>query len=333
MDIKILDCTLRDGSHVNKGEFGKEGIKGIIQSLTEAGLDFIELGFLKNGVFTADQSFATTPDKMAEYLPETSNSRFSMMIRPDWYDIEQLKNKNPRIDLLRFAFYLKDKELTRRQCQIVKDFGYQVALNPVNVISYTEKELLELIRFANEIQPYTMTIVDTFGSLTFKKLKEVYTLIEENLDKTIAIGLHLHDNMLMAFALMQHFLSICSQERKVIIDGSLDGMGRIPGNLTIEMLADFINSEYGKNYDIRPLLYAISRWIYPIKKEIPWGYSPIYYLTGKMGIHRSYGEYFLKKEGNMQIIKELLEKMDAEKYQVYDEKYAEKLYLKLGKDV
>ena len=44
MNAKILDCTLRDGSHVNNGWFGKENIKNIIKDLVSSKVDIIELG-------------------------------------------------------------------------------------------------------------------------------------------------------------------------------------------------------------------------------------------------------------------------------------------------
>lgn len=43
--IRLLDCTLRDGGHLNEGIFGKEVIKNVIKKLAEANVDIIEAGF------------------------------------------------------------------------------------------------------------------------------------------------------------------------------------------------------------------------------------------------------------------------------------------------
>ena len=45
-NIKILDCTLRDGGYVNNWEFGGRTIKKIISKLVQANIDIIECGFL-----------------------------------------------------------------------------------------------------------------------------------------------------------------------------------------------------------------------------------------------------------------------------------------------
>ena len=46
-NIKILDCTLRDGGYVNNWNFGKETIEAISKYLAEAGVDIIEVGFFQ----------------------------------------------------------------------------------------------------------------------------------------------------------------------------------------------------------------------------------------------------------------------------------------------
>ena len=49
--IRLLDCTLRDGGHINQGEFGEIAIKNVIKRLVEARTDIIEVGFLWDKVY------------------------------------------------------------------------------------------------------------------------------------------------------------------------------------------------------------------------------------------------------------------------------------------
>lgn len=57
MGIKVLDCTLRDGAYVVNGNFGEERINGIIETLNSAGVDIIELGWLKDFEYRKDCVF------------------------------------------------------------------------------------------------------------------------------------------------------------------------------------------------------------------------------------------------------------------------------------
>ena len=45
MNIKILDCTLRDGAYVVDAKFGEQRIFDIITTLENAKIDIIECGW------------------------------------------------------------------------------------------------------------------------------------------------------------------------------------------------------------------------------------------------------------------------------------------------
>ena len=47
--IEILDCTLRDGAHVNEGKFTKVDFSLIFEALNKVKIDYVELGFLEPG--------------------------------------------------------------------------------------------------------------------------------------------------------------------------------------------------------------------------------------------------------------------------------------------
>lgn len=335
MSIHILDCTLRDGGYINNWEFAENTSK-IVNKLSNANVDVIEMGFLRDGIFTKQQTLYNHVEAVYEYLNGTRHQQYSLMIRPDWYDISQFTEAAGKIHIIRFAFYFKDRELTRKYCAYVMDKGYKVFLNPVNICSYTQKDLEMLIAYVNQVKPDVLTIVDTFGSLTLYKLVEIYTYIENNLDKNIGICCHLHENMLLASSLARKFLEISNKRREIYLDGSLNGMGRMPGNLPIEILVDIVNT-YNENkyYEIDNVLSAVSQYILPIKEKAFWGYSPAFYFSGKYKVHRSYPEYYLKN-GILSLdeIRNILEKISkTENRWGFNKEYADRIqqeYMEAG---
>lgn len=332
-NINLLDCSLRDGGHVNNAYFGKNVIKSIIKNLNQAGTELIEIGFLKNGNFSEDEANYTTIEEAYNYLPEYSKSEYSVMIRPDWYDIKKLSPCDGRINYIRFAFYYKDIKLTKEYCKIVKDYGYKFFLNPVNIIGYSDLELGHLIDDVNEISPNAFTMVDTFGALTETKLVELYNKIETLTDDNLIIDLHLHENLNSAFSLAKKFLEIKKKERKVFLDASLYGIGRIPGNLCIELIMDYLNDKFDKIYDIDFVLELIDNYIETLKNKYKWGYSPAYYYTGKFKIHRSYAEYLLTKDLSLLDIKNILLKIkDKSDMITFNKDLADKEYSKYMKE-
>ena len=47
-EIKVLDCTVRDGGLMNKWQFSKEMVKSVYDSCVEAGVDYMEIGYISS---------------------------------------------------------------------------------------------------------------------------------------------------------------------------------------------------------------------------------------------------------------------------------------------
>ena len=45
-EIKLLDCTLRDGGYVNDWNFGHDNMVNIFERLISSGVDILGVGFL-----------------------------------------------------------------------------------------------------------------------------------------------------------------------------------------------------------------------------------------------------------------------------------------------
>ena len=293
--IKILDCTLRDGGHVNNFSFGRGPIRRIVECLCRAGIDVIELGFLKNLVYDPDKSLFSSvaqAEALLEGLPQGHN--YSLMIRPDWYDISQLEPRAGRIGKIRWAFHARDLNLALSQAQYARSLGYEIYLNPVNVFSYSESSLRQMLLAVNEIKPNNVAIVDTHGSMVEKDLLNYHTVFNELLKPEIDLSIHLHENLSLSFSLAQKFIEINNGKRGSGIDASVLGMGRIPGNLCTELIARFVKMHYNGHYYIPAIYEAIQNPVADIKRKLPWGYAALYAETAFLKLHRSYAEYLIE---------------------------------------
>lgn len=292
--IKLLDCTLRDGGHVNNFAFGWHQIRTIIGCLTRARIDIIELGFLKNVIYDPNKSlFSTVAQAEALLGGAPMGQDFSLMIRPDWYDISLLEPCAGRIGKIRWAFHARDLDLTVRQAQRAHALGYEIYLNPVNVFSYSGPALRDLLHTLNELKPACVAIVDTHGSMLEQDLLHYHAEFHEQLHPTIALSVHLHENLSQSFSLAQKFIALTEGRRNASIDSSILGMGRIPGNLCTELIARYINTHCGGSYDIAAIYEAIQDPVAGIKQKLPWGYAPLYAEAAFRKIHRSYAEYLI----------------------------------------
>ena len=326
---KILDCTLRDGGYINEWQFGEDIIKDIIFKLVEAKTDYVEIGFLRNCQYDKNATLFNNIEEAKRILPsDKRDTKFSLMALHNNYDINKLEeNDGETIDIIRVTFHDYDIDEGLVFCAEVIKKGYKCFCNPINIMGYSDENLLKLISKVNELRPYGFSIVDTFGAMMRTDLMRIYSIVEHNLDSDITIGLHLHENLSLAYSLAQDFIKTCVEQRNIVIDGSLLGMGRVPGNLCIELFMDYMNRNYSKEYEINFVLDAIDEYITPIKSKTTWGYSIEYALSAKYNLHRNYAEYLIQKERLcVRDINNILARVTSEKKTAFDKEYIEELY-------
>lgn len=287
MSVMIADCTIRDGGYLLNKNSSPEFVKGIIKGLVDAGIDFVETGFLQNAANGETIVYHNSKDilkylplnrKKTEYLGFCDNSRYSVN-NLDNYDGTSFK-------WLRISFAKHEIYESLDFCTKAIEKGYLVQFNPMDTISYTNKERIALIEEVNKIKPACFSIVDTFGAMYLDDLEEIFLQVDSILDKKIRIGLHSHDNLGLSCALAERMITLANKlNRNIIVDGSLFGMGRGAGNARTELLADYINKKHGGKYNISLLLETIDKYITPILSDVHWGYDLPMYVCGTMHAH------------------------------------------------
>lgn len=299
MTVQITDCTIRDGGYLFNKNSNPEFVKGIMKSLAEAGIDFVETGFLQTNVTGESLVYANSVDarkylpadrKKTNFLGFCDNSRYSPDNLDD-YDGKSFK-------WLRISFAKHEIDGSLSFCSKAKAKGYLVQFNPMDSISYTDEERATLIEKVNKVKPASFSIVDTFGAMDMKDLVHIYRQFDSLLDKSIKIGLHSHDNLGLSCALAERMIELSEETgRDIIVDGSLFGMGRGAGNAKTELLADYINKHCSGHYDLQKLLETIDRYILPVLNDISYGYDLPMYVCGSKHSHVD-NVYHLKKAFN-----------------------------------
>jgi 4-hydroxy 2-oxovalerate aldolase len=327
----ILDCTLRDGGYVNDWKWGFLRAKAIINNLVRAGVDFVEVGFLRN-VSGYDENITTCNriEELNRLLPKNmGNTRFAAMAMCGNYDITKLSSYSREgIELIRVTAHDYDLDEGLEFAANIKTLGYKVSINPINIMGYSLEQILGIVKKVNAIAPYQFSIVDTFGSMKTRHFEKIAKLCDSELLPSIRLGLHPHSNMGKGNGLAEHFLDY-KFVRDITIDASLMGIGRDPGNLELELIADLINDEYGGEYKIEYMLDSIEDHIYKMHGTAAWGYKPAYFLSGRHNLHRNYSEYYIGK-GDLTYhdIDTLFSMFDNNKKMAFDKDYADKLYSK-----
>lgn len=330
-EIRVLDCTLRDGGYCNDCHFGFENEKYIVESLLQAGVDIVECGFLTQKVeYREDYSRYTSLDQVARILPEDRRGKlFVVLMDYGTYRAEDLPQwDGSSVDGIRVTFHKKDLEPAMELARQVMEKGYKVFLQPMVALSYTDQEYLELIQRANQLRPYAFYLVDSFGTMKRKDMLRFFYMIEHNLAEGICVGFHSHNNLQLAYANAQTLadLQTC---RSLIIDSSIMGMGRGAGNLNTELFLDYLNDNAGGQYQVKPLLRAIDRVLNGFYQQNYWGYSLPNYLSASHNVHPNYALFLAEKNTlTVENMDKIFDAMAPEKRNSFDRAYMEDLYLR-----
>jgi len=132
LNIKILDCTLRDGGYINEWGFSDNQISNILNSLETAKIDIIECGYLNDSKGAIKNSTLFKNVEVINSLLKQKNivSQKVVMINFGDFDISSLaKLTETLIDGIRLAFHKKDLEKALIEAKQIIDLGYKLYFN------------------------------------------------------------------------------------------------------------------------------------------------------------------------------------------------------------
>ena len=334
-NVKILDCTLRDGGRIINCAFPNSQIKDIAYRLADANIDIIEVGFLRDAKsvnYQGNSTFFTDVDQIRPFVNRKKDTMYVAFIDYGMFDFSTLKPYDgTSIDGLRIGFTRKNFENDHEEileCLAeVKQKGYKLFVQGVNSLGYTDRELLGIVDIVNQIQPEGFGIVDTYGAMYMDDVDRLYTIVDHNLDENIAIDFHSHNNYQLSFAFAQEIIRLSNGKREVIIDGTLNGMGKCAGNLNTELLVDYLVRKRNYDYDFDAILDIIDDHIYNYHLQHQWGYS-IPALMG--GIYRSHPNNIIYLTEKFRLatkdIKYIISMINPEKRMRYDYDNIQRLY-------
>jgi 4-hydroxy 2-oxovalerate aldolase len=280
--FKILDCTIRDGGLVNDWDFSVDFVKDMYKGLSEAGVDYMEIGYknspkLLKGGNSGPWRFLDD-EFLRQVIVEKTETKLSALVdigRVDENDI--LPQKESMLDLIRIACYIKDVDKGLDLVQKFHDKGYETSLNIMALSHAMEHELIEAFEEINKSPVDVVYIVDSYGSMDLKDVEYLVSKFQRLLPNK-ELGMHMHNNMQLAFA----NTLVGAQKGVTFLDSSVYGMGRAAGNCCTELLVSYLKNP---KYELRPVLDLIERLMIPMREKVEWGYIIPYTVTGILNEH------------------------------------------------
>ena len=283
--LKVLDCTIRDGGLMNNHKFSDEFVRTVHKALVAAGVDYMELGYKADKkLFSPDEygpwKSCTEDDLNRMFGDEDPGIKMSVLCdigRTDEDDVVACEQSV--IDLIRVACYIHQIPAALEMVKMAKDKGYETSVNLMAISTVPEFELNKGLEMLGQCQDMDMLyLVDSFGSLYYEQIEDLMRRYKDAMQHGQQIGIHAHNNQQMAYV----NTICCAINGATMLDSTLDGMGRGAGNCPTELLLGFLRNP---KFHQRPIIEAVEKLMVPLRESIDWGYSVPYMITGQMNEH------------------------------------------------
>jgi 4-hydroxy 2-oxovalerate aldolase len=306
-ELKVLDCTIRDGGLVNRHQFSDDLVRAVYQTCLAAGIDYMEVGYKNAPRLFAQQEFG--PWKFCDeadlnrlfggHDDEKSGLKLAIMAdagKSDWR--EQIVPRSESVlDMIRVAFYAHQVSEAVQMLEHAHAMGYETSANLMAVSGITETEIDTVLDAIAPSPAGVMVIVDSFGHLYREQIDMLYRKYEKAMKGSgKEIGMHAHNNMQLAFANTIEAIILGANR----VDATMLGMGRGAGNCPMELLLGFLRNP---KFQLRPVLQLLRDHIVPLREKLDWGPLIPYNITGQLNLHPRAAIEFLDGEERGEYVK------------------------------
>jgi 4-hydroxy 2-oxovalerate aldolase len=285
-EIKVHDCTIRDGGLINNHRFDDGLVKAVYDTCIAAGVDYAELGYKASKRIFAPDDFGDwkycDEDAIRRAIGENPGPmKLSVMAdaeRTDYHE-DILPKDESVIDCIRVATYIHQMPVAIDMIQDAHQKGYETTLNLMALSLVHDSDLTEALELLVETPVDAIYIVDSFGSFYSEQIRDYTRTFLEAVEGTgKQIGIHAHNNQMLAYANTIEALILGANR----VDATINGMGRGAGNCPLELLIAFLKNP---KFRLRPVLQCIQEHFLPLDGEMEWGYRIPYMLTGLLNQH------------------------------------------------
>ena len=286
-DIKVVDCTIRDGGLVNNFYFDDEFVRNLYTANAAAGVEYMEFGYKASKEIFDVKEFGKwkfCDEQDIRDIVGDNNTDLKISVMADVGRTDYKKDIIPKtdsvIDMIRIATYINTIPAAIEMIHYCAEMGYETTINIMAVSTAAESELDLALDLLAQSEVGTIYLVDSYGSLypeQIRRLADKYLKVAEKYGKKV--GIHAHNNQQLAFA---NTIEACTVGVSYL-DATMSGMGRGAGNCNMELLLGFLRNP---KYSLNPVLKFLQNQMLPLKKTgLVWGCDVQYMLTGQQNQH------------------------------------------------
>tara|TARA_B100002019_G_scaffold115210_1_gene99111 strand:- start:322 stop:2145 length:1824 start_codon:yes stop_codon:yes gene_type:complete len=332
-EIKLVDCTIRDGGYLNNWEFTTKQVIDCYKAVSSADYDYFEIGFKTNPRYIMNKGkwcYCEESDIQQVVDSVENGCKIAVMAKVGTFQISDFEKKeNSNIDMVRVLlaratntvngmiskYDEKDIKESRKICNDLIDNGYEVCMNFGCGDLVDSDEIKLICKHFHDSKIKALYLADTYGGFdsitTISQLHKFYRELNKY-NSNLQFGFHAHSNNENSLEKTEKAIYHgCS-----FIDSCIGGMGRGAGNLKSELFViELIKNKKRKLNDLKDFLkyfdeYIMSKKEYNFNSHRP-TYHPLYAIAGLLALHPDYVMQILKNEKtNIQQDFDMVKKLD-----------------------
>jgi len=285
-EIRVLDCTIRDGGLMNNHHFDDAIVKAVYKACVEGGVDYMELGYKasRKGIKVGEHGcwkYCLEDDLRRIVGDNPTSLKLSVMADAERCDYHEdiPPKKESVVDMVRVATYINQIPTTLDMVKDAHDKGYETTVNVMAVSTVPERELNEGLDLLATSETQAIYVVDSFGALYSEQVQFfVKKYLQYCKSSGKEVGVHMHNNLQLGYANTIEGIILGAN----YLDATMAGLGRGAGNCPMELLIGFLHNP---KYELRPILECVQNTIEPLRSKLLWGYDLPYLLTGLLNQH------------------------------------------------
>lgn len=285
-EIKVLDCTIRDGGLMNNHQFTDSLVKGVYDACVEAGVDYMEIGYKADDkIFARDEygDWKYCNEDHIRRIVGDNNTELKISVMADAEKCDYRRDIGPKsesvVDLIRVATYITQIPIAMDMVKHAHELGYETHLNLMALSTVKDNELDEALQIFAGSPVSAIAIVDSFGTLYPEQVRAYVERFQKALEGSGKdITMHAHNNLQLAYA--NTIEAIVNGVNR--LDATMMGLGRGAGNCPMELLLSFLRNP---KFHLRPILNCVEQHFLPLQQKIDWGPSIPYLITAYFNQH------------------------------------------------
>ncbi|WP_016838141.1 4-hydroxy-2-oxovalerate aldolase [Ureibacillus thermosphaericus] len=286
MTLKILDVTLRDGSHSVRHMFTVEQVRAAAKGLNAAGIRYFEVSHGDGlGGSSLQYGFSKTDElKLIEAaVSECTNSEVSVLLLPGIGTKQDLQNAaRLGVKMVRVATHVTEADVGAQHIELARSLGLKtVGFLMMSHMAPVEK-IVEQAKLFESYGAEVVYVTDSAGAMLPSDVTERISALRQTLQ--CEIGFHAHNNLSMALA-----NTIAAVEAgATYIDGSMRALGAGAGNTQTEVMVAVLEKlGYKTGIDLYKLIDTANDVIAPLMQQ-PQEITGSSLILGYAGVYSSF---------------------------------------------